>query len=315
MVTLEAGCLMTRFANPRIKTAAGISLWLLALAATAAVLPPINNPSTDEYRHGKFIWIDLVTPDVAAAEKFYGGMFGWTFAKLGEGPGRYTLAYQAGYPVAGIAARPPPPAPQGGTAGARVRTSWWIAYMSVADVDRSAADVIASGGKTLIPARTLEGRGRMAVLADPDGAPFGLMKSSSGDPPDFRAEPGEWIWAVYQSPDAASAAAFYQDLGNYEVMPGDRVGDSESFSLQAEGYARASLVEIPPGRTELRPEWLYFVRVGDVAASLARAVELGGSVIAPPRPDLLDGRLAVIADPGGALLGLMEWDANDGEGN
>ena len=134
-------------------------------------------------------------------------------------------------------------------------------------MDRAAADVIAKGGKTLIPARTLEGRGRMAVLADPDGAPFGLLKSSSGDPPDFRAEPGEWIWAVYQSADAGRAAAFYQDLGNYEVVPGDPVGNAESFDLQAEGFARASLVEIPPGRTELRPEWIYFVRVADVAAS------------------------------------------------
>jgi hypothetical protein len=155
----------------------------------------------------------------------------------------------------------------------------------------------------------------MVVLADPDGAPFGLLKSSSGDPPDFRAEPGEWIWAVYQSPDAGSAAAFYQDLGNYEVVPGDRVGNAESFDLQADGFARASLVEIPAGRTELRPEWIYFVRVTDVAMSVAKAVELGGRVIAAPRADLLDGRLAVVTDPGGALLGLMEWDDNDEEGN
>lgn len=298
---------MTRSPAFPFPLAAGIVLWLAALASLAATPPPLSDPPTGEYRHGKFVWIDLVTADVPAAEKFYAGLFGWTFAELGTGAGRYTLAYQAGLPVAGIAARPSVPG--------QVRTSWWIAFMSVADVDRAAADVVAKGGKVLIPARPVEGRGRMAVLADPDGAPFGLVKSSSGDPADFRAEPGEWIWAVYQSPDATSAAAFYQDLGNYEVVPGERVGNAASYSLQAEGYARASLVEIPPGRTELRPEWLYFVRVADVDASLARAAELGGKVIAPPRPDLLDGRLAVIADPGGALLGLMEWDDGDGEGN
>jgi uncharacterized protein len=297
---------MTRFCRALFPVAAGVLLSVVALAAGAATLPPLSDPPTGDYRHGKFVWIDLVTADVPAAEKFYGGLFGWTFAELGTGAGRYTLAYQAGLPVAGIAARPAAPG--------QARTSWWIAFMSVADVHQAAADVVARGGKVLIPARPVEGRGRMAVLADPDGAPFGLVKSSSGDPPDFRAEPGEWIWAVYQSPDAASAAAFYQELGNYEVVPGGMVGNAASFSLQAEGYARASLVEIPPGRPELRPEWLYFVRVGDVAASLARAVELGGKVIAPPRPDLLDGRLAVIADPGGALLGLMEWDDDDGEG-
>lgn len=284
---------------------------LLSLMAVAAPLPPLSDPPSGEYRPGKFVWIDLVAADVAAAEKFYGGLFGWTFTRVGDGPARYTLAYQEGYPVAGIAARAPAPEPR----ATQARQAWWIAYMSVDDVDRAAADVIARGGRTLIPARTLEGRGRMAVLADPDGAPFGLLKSSSGDPPDFRAEPGEWIWAVYQSPDAARAAAFYQDVGKYEVVPGEPVGDAGTFGLQADGFARASLVEIPPGRTELRPEWIYFVRVADVAASVAKAVALGGRVVAPPRPDLLDGRLAVITDPGGAPLGLMEWDAGDGEGN
>jgi predicted enzyme related to lactoylglutathione lyase len=222
---------------------------------------------------------------------------------VGDGPARYTIAWQAGnqWRACGPGAS--------SLAGNQVARPG-DAYV-VADVDR-AADVVAKGGKTLIPARTLDGRGRMVVLADPDGAP-GLLKSSATA--DFRAEPGEWIWAVYQSPDAGSAAAFYQDLGNYEVVPGDRVGNAESFTLQAEGFARAVLVEIPPGRTELRPEWIYFVRVADVAASTAKAVELGGRVVAAPRPDLQEGRLSVVTDPGGALLGLMEWDDDDGEGN
>ena len=67
------------------------------------------------------------------------------------------------------------------------------------------------------------------------------------------------------------------------MVPGDLVGNAASFDLQADGFARASLVEIPPGRTELRPEWIYFVRVADVAASVAKAVELGGRVVAAPR--------------------------------
>ena len=300
---------MTHIRNALLVGALILSLPLLA--ARAADLPPISDPPTGEYRPGKFVWVDLVTADLPAAERFYGALFGWTFIRVGDGPARYTLASKAGYPVAGLAAREPPPGPK----GPQVRQAWWIAYLSVADVDQAAADVIARGGQTLIPARTLEGRGRMVVLADPDGAPFGLLRSSSGDPPDFRAEPGEWIWAVYQSADAGRAAAFYQDLGNYEVVPGDPVGNAQSFALQAEGFARASLVEIPPGRTELRPEWIYFVRVADVAASTAKTVELGGRVIAAPRPDLLDGRLSVVTDPGGALLGLMEWDHDDGEGN
>ncbi len=298
---------------PRLLVAgiAGTLLSALALAATAPRLPPVSDPPTDEYRHGKFVWIDLVTPDVASAQKFYGALFGWSFAELGSDRGRYAVAYNGGVPVAGMAVRPPADR----AAKGQGRNSWWIAFMSVADVDRAVAEVVARGGTELIPARNLEGRGRIAVLADPDGAPFGLVRSSSGDPPDFAAEIGEWIWAVYQSPDASSAAAFYQDLGDYEVVPGKQVGNAATFLLQANGYARASLAEIPAGRTGLRPEWLYLIRVGNVAASASRAVELGGGVIVAPRPDLLDGRLAVIRDPDGALLGLMEWEDDDGESN
>lgn len=287
---------------------AGCLLALMAGAAVAAGVPPISDPPTGEYRHGKFVWIDLVTADVPAAQKFYGALFGWSFEEVDGGQARYAMAYQAGAPVAGMAARQPAPG--------QLRQSRWIAYLSVADVDRASADVTGKGGRILIQPRNVEGRGRMAVLADPDGAPIGLVKSSSGDPPDYRAESGEWIWAIYQSPDAASAAAFYQDLGGYDVVPDDdRLGNAVSFTLQAEGFARASLVEIPAGTPELRPDWLYFLRVPDVAASVARAVELGGRVLVAPRPDLLDGRMAVITDPGGAPFGLLAWNPDDGEGN
>lgn len=301
---------MTNLRKALFAATAVFTIAVAPLTASAAALPPLSDPPSGEYRQGKFVWIDLVTADLPAAEKFYGTLFGWTFTRVGDDPVRYTLAWQAGYPVAGLAARAPAPGPT----TAEVRKAWWVAYMSVPDVDRAAAEVVAKGGKILIPARVLEGRGRMALLADPDGAPFGLLKSASGDPPDFRAEPGDWIWAVYQSADAGRAAAFYQDLGNYEVVAGDPVGNAESFTLQAEGFARAVLVEIPPGRIELRPEWIYFVRVADVATSVAKAVELGGRVIVAPRPDLEEGRLGVVTDSGGALLGLMEWD-DDGEGN
>ena len=110
---------------------------------------------------------------------------------------------------------------------------------------------------------------------------------------------------------APQVGTFYQDLGNFEVVPGDPVGNAASYTLQAEGYARAVLLEIPPERIELRPEWIYFVRVADVATSVAKAVELGGRVIVAPRPDLEDGRVGVVTDPDGALLGLMEWDDDE----
>jgi predicted enzyme related to lactoylglutathione lyase len=277
---------------------------VMAVAAANAV-PPINDPPSDERRPGKFVWVDLVTSDVATARRFYGGLFGWTFARPADVPEDYLFAYRQGAPVAGIASRPPVPG--------QARQGRWVAYISVGNVSRVVDMATYRGATVLIPARTVEGRGDMALLADPDGAPFGLVRSASGDPPDYLAGPGEWIWAVYQGQDANGATAFYQDLGGYEVTPDQRFGDRHAYTLVADGYARAIVVEIPAERAELRPEWLYFARVADVPASLARTRELGGRVLVDPDPALLGGRLAVVADPTGAPLGLMEW--TDGEGN
>ena len=55
------------------------------------------------------------------------------------------------------------------------------------------------------------------------------------------------------------------------------------------------------------PTWLPFVRVESVAKSAARATELGGRMVLAPSPDFLDGRVAVVADPTGATIGLLEW--------
>jgi predicted enzyme related to lactoylglutathione lyase len=282
-----------------VAVACGLALSVFTLAAAAA-LPPIADPPTGEHRPGKFVWIDLVTSDLAVERRFYGEMFGWAFAVLGSGANGYTLAYHAGAPVAGMVERKSPPD--------QPRQSRWIAFMSVPDVAAAAKQVTGKGGRVLIPPRAVENRGDMALLADPDGAPFGLIDSSSGDPPDFLPEVGEWIWALYQSPDARSAAAFYQDLGDYDVQADDRFERAPHFILVAEGFARASLVEIPAQRSGLLPDWLYFVRVKDIRGSLQRATTLGARIIAAPNPAVLDGRIAVIADPGGAPLGLLQWN-------
>ena len=66
------------------------ALAALVVGAVRAELPPIADPPTGEHRHGKFVWIDLVTADIAGARRFYGG--GWYGDGLGlvlAAPPRY----------------------------------------------------------------------------------------------------------------------------------------------------------------------------------------------------------------------------------
>jgi len=282
---------------------------VFSLVAMAGDVPPLTDPPTGTYQRGKLVWIDLLTVDLPAARRFYGALFGWTFTDFGDlgskGRNAYSLASLDGVPVAGLAEKAAP--------AEQKRKARWIAFMSVADVAAAVKSVVAKGGRVFVAPRNVPARGELAVVLDPDGAPFGLINSTSGDPPDALPTVGDWIWAIYQSPDATSAAAFYQDLGGYEVVQDDPLGQAPHFLLATGGYARASLVEIPADRSGLRPDWLYFVRVDKLRESLARVRELGGRVLMEPRPEVFDERLAVIEDPTGAPLGLLEWDEDRGE--
>jgi hypothetical protein len=78
----------------------------------------------------------------------------------------------------------------------------------------------------------------------------------------------------------------------------------------ADGHARAGVLPLPPEGRE--SGWLPYVQVDDVAATVAKVRAAGGRVLREPDAAVLDGRLAVIADPHGAVLGLIHWQ--DGEG-
>ena len=90
--------------------------------------------------------------------------------------------------------------------------------------------MIQAGGRVLAAPRTLPKRGEQAVFADGEGALFGVMKSASGDPPDFMADPGDWIWIQLLSRDAKKAAEFYRTVGGYEVTENmDRIAELDPW--------------------------------------------------------------------------------------
>jgi predicted enzyme related to lactoylglutathione lyase len=183
----------------------------------------------------------------------------------------------------------------------------WFGYISVRNVERAKETVLESGGKVLIEPHELAERGEQAVFADTEGAVFGVVKSSSGDPPDFLADPGDWIWIQLLSRDAHRAAEFYRAVGGYEIVENIEPNRVSDYVLASEGYARATVRAIPAANAQTQPTWLPFVRVKSVPESVALAKQLGGKVLIEPRPDLLDGKVAVIADPTGAAIGIMEW--------
>jgi len=244
---------------------------------------------------GKFVWADLVTDDVPVARKFYAQLFGWQFWDMGD----YTIALNDERPLCGMFQRLRPKD--------RVAEPRWFGYISVGSVERVQGAVTKAGGRVLAAPRQMPKRGDQAVFADPEGAVFGVVKSSAGDPEDFLAEPGEWIWIQLLSRDARKAAEFYRKVAGYDVVENTANNRLNDYVLTSKGYARATVRTIPSASTQVQPTWLPFVRVKNVGESVAQAKQLGGKVRIEPKPELFDGKVAVIADPTGAVIGILEW--------
>lgn len=277
-------------------TTAALLLWTAAVVnAAPPQLPPLTNLSGSPRLPGKFVWADLVTDDVPAARKFYSQLFGWTFRDMGN----YSIAANDERPLCGMFQRPKP-----ADANAKPR---WFGYLSVANVARAEQAVTKAGGKVLAAPQQMPKRGEQAVFSDPDGAVFGVVKSSAGDPPDFLADPGDWIWIQLLSHDGKKATEFYRAVAGYEIAENTVSNRVSDYVLIRDGYARAAVRTIPSADAKVRPDWLPFVRVKNVGESVAKARQLGGRVLIEPKPEVLDGRVAVVADPTGAAIGVLEW--------
>jgi len=283
-----------------------LSLLAAALPLPAAAdpklppLPPLNEPATDERLPGKFVWSDIFTSDVSGIRRFYSGVLGWDWRWISEQPGHlYGMFYDDGVAVAGVAQRA---APVEGRSYAR-----WIHYFSAEDVAAVESGTLERGGRAWISRRAVANRGELAILSDPEGAPFGVLKSSSGDPPDYRAEVGEWIWIGLFTRDAGAASKFYTTLLGYDVRETDEHPEVLDLILVEGGHSRAGIAELSPD-SENKPTWLGFVRVEDVSAALDKVRRLGGEVVWEPQDEALRGDLAVVTDPIGAPIGLLHWD-------
>jgi uncharacterized protein len=290
-----------RLARTLLAALLGVGL-AASLAAAPAPLPPLAQPPSSEHHVGKVIWVDLVTPNLTGAEHFYGGLFGWTFSEIHTRTTDYALAKLDGHPVCGLVQHAAP-------AGEH-RQPAWLTFIAVDDVDATKQLVVEHGGQVLFAPHTYPQRGRQAVFADPQGAVFAALGSTSGDPPDVLASPGEWIWSSLIAQDPGADAAFYQSLFGYEVFDAPYADGSEHLILSTQDYARASVNALPEtGRHH--PHWLNFVRVLDTMQVTTTVTQLGGRVLVEPRVDRHGGKVAVVADPSGAPFGLLEWPQSE----
>ncbi|HEY1641979.1 MAG TPA: VOC family protein [Streptosporangiaceae bacterium] len=132
-------------------------------------LEAVNDPGT-------LCWTELHTPDAAAAAGFYASVFGWGSEAMPMGDFNYTVLQPAGGDDSSGHGGIMPISPEMAAAGARPQ--WWP-YFEVADCNATVTEAASRGGTVIVGAQDIPGVGRFAMLADPAGAPFAIITSSS----------------------------------------------------------------------------------------------------------------------------------------
>jgi predicted enzyme related to lactoylglutathione lyase len=271
---------------------------LAAMAAQAAPFPPITSPASQEHRPGKLIWADLFTSRPDAAASFYCNLLGWTSQTIDQKGRSYIILSNAGSPIAGITTRHKQP---------DNKPSRWIGYLSVYDLTATLQLVDKSGGRIHAKAREFPSRGFQAIIGDNEGNAIGLLQSTSGDPIDDVTPPGGWNWFELYVSNPQDSANFYHAVLGYDVAPETHSDRKSEFILASEGVNRAGIAPLPANAAGASPSWLGVIRVADLDAALAKTTQLGGSVLLPPRAAEYGSRFAIISDPTGGELGLVQY--------
>src|SRR3954453_20233880 len=118
---------------------------------------------------GKFVWYEWMGEDLEAAAKFYAHVVGWTMGDPGMASFPYKVGAVGGYGVVGMLRTPP---------DAKGTPSCWTGYIYVDNVDATVEKLSAAGGRTMRPPMDIPNIGRLAIVADPQGAPFALFKDA-----------------------------------------------------------------------------------------------------------------------------------------
>jgi predicted enzyme related to lactoylglutathione lyase len=245
---------------------------------------------------GKVVWNDLITEDLDAAQRFYGGLFGWTFENTRTGGRPYAIARSNKAYVAGLVSIAPGRNSE--------QLSRWLPYVSVSDIDDAIDRATAAKANVAVPPRDVP-LGRVAAIVDPEGAVIGLARSRIGDPDDVstRAGVGRVIWTELIANDPQAATEFYRAVFGYDVLVIDRRGGKYTLLVQ-QGTSRAGILKNPTQGWS--PLWLTYFGVDDPAAAASRAESLGGKILLPVSSQIREGTMAVVADPTGAILVLQK---------
>lgn len=220
-------------------------------------------------QYGQFCWYELITPDPAAALKFYGEVVGWTPKPAMPD---YTLLEAQGSGVAGVMALTDEMRAEG-------VPPCWTGYIFVEDLDASLKKLEQLGGGVRRGATDIPNMGRFAVVTDPQGAVFCLFQDTQdANPPPFDPDaPGRCGWRELMTTDWEMAFDFYSEMFGWTKDQAVDMGEMGTYQLFAiHGRQAGGMMNKPPQCPS--PFWGYYFNVDSAEAAATRIKDAGGTM-------------------------------------
>jgi predicted enzyme related to lactoylglutathione lyase len=231
-----------------------------------------------------------MTVDPAAAGPFYTKVVGWKSEPWASEP-TYTIFSGSAGPAAGMSPLPEVNRAQGARGA-------WMTFIGAEDVDAAVSQAEKLGAKVLRPASDMKEIGRIAIMADPHGASFGLFKPLQSSAPKGPPQPGELAWHELSTPDPEAALKFYQELFGWQLIHKMDMGATGFYYIfGSEGVQRGGMYK--PSHPTPGPAWLAYASVPDADKAAAAATKAGGHVLNGPMDVPGGGRIAQLSDPHG----------------
>jgi predicted enzyme related to lactoylglutathione lyase len=251
--------------------------------------------------NGRFVWFDLMTSDEEGAQRFYSEAIGWRTMPFEGGDEPYTMFAVGDAPIGGTMKLPPEMAAAG-------VPPHWLAYMQVEDVDASVARAKELGGRVLKGAWDIPTVGRVAMVSDPQGAPFAFFQ------PDEEMElrdksPGFMAWHELNTTDYEAAWNFYRELSGWKHTDSMDIPEVGPYFMFTAANPRPE--EIVGGISNVAgvhnvpAHWLHYTMVDDIDAAMERIKSHGGAIANGPMEVPGGDWIAQCVDPQGAAFAVV----------
>jgi uncharacterized protein len=253
---------------------------------------------------GDFIWYELMTPDADGSKTFYDAVVGWDIA--GEGPpeyGGYRMIGSNGSFAGGVL----PITSEMQQHGAR---PIWLGYLHVDDVDARVESIEAAGGRALMPATDIPNVGRIAMVADPQGAPFYVMKPIPAEGRENEpstvfspTDQGRCGWNELSTSDPVAARRFYGEQFGWTTEKFMPMGEQGEYRFI--DHHGLTLGAIAGAMGDQPPHWRFYFRVASVSKAKDTAEAKGGNIVAGPMEVPGGDHIVIGIDPQGAEFALV----------